>query len=34
MSLGIPLRRHPRVGVEWTGDNHTPSRKRVLSAAH
>ena len=33
-SLGIPLRRHPRVGVAWTGDDHKPLGKRVLGAAH
>ena len=33
-SLGIPLRRHPGVGVARTGDNQKPLGKRVLGAAH
>ena len=32
--LGVPLRRHSRVGVARTGDDHNPLEKRVLAAAN
>ena len=34
MSLGIHLRRHPRIRAARTRDDHAPLGKRVLGAAH